>query len=409
MNSPSEHDKSINNERQREDVPGLLVLQRARTVISEYGQPIAKLGALIGLLITCIYFIKSGSIPLDSLSSLGALAGVVATIALFTALAFLAFWVMPPAISLLFQQEDPDGQLSHWFLYKADGQKLTPSQQRFRRLFFAAVSSIPFWIWLIAVSMPDIFYTETWLRGSVAVTTVAVVILCVWYGLLHPSAAPAQQKAGQGQRLSVALHRLLFLITHAAMNLFPLCLFLVLVLASDFRHDSRVPVLWALLSGGGALVTGVNYVGLGVVEQVKGVRAFGVLALIGLFSLLLLVIALGASERLLEVVMKASSVRLENTTLALDSKTCAVVRALGVKTISERSDGDFCLLENATVISRIGERWVIACDRTDSVTDDRQRSKRRNFQVEAKSVQAIIDVNSEVRDRTKSVALCDLH
>ncbi|MFT3664870.1 hypothetical protein [Piscinibacter sp.] len=375
----------------------LPVLAQAREILAEYGQPMTKFSTLAGLLITCVYFIKSGAMPLDSLSSLGALALVVAVVALFTALMFLVLWVTPPAITLLFQREDPSGCLLRWFQYRSDGKVLTLVQQRGRLLLFAGVTCAAVWVWLIAWSLPDIFAGEAVRWGSRLATALAVLILCWHY--MRPSIPEADNRTGRSR----SWLQFFFVLAYGAVSLYQLWLFILLLTTSDFRHDDRAPVMWGLLTGGLLVVIAVNSIGLGVCQHFKGSRAIGMLAAVGLCSLLLLLTLLGSSARLLDGLMSLSTVRVGNTTLALDGKACAAVRMLRV---AAKPAGDNCLLENVTLISRVGERWVVACDRSDTVVEEPMRRRRRNFQLDAKSVQAQIDASAEVRERTGKSPLC---
>ncbi len=388
--------------------PELRSLRLAQQLLEAHGQLAAKAGTFLGLLITALYFIKAGAIPLDSLSSLGALAVVVALIALFSALAFLVLWVMPPAVALTFQAEDPHGYLKHWFQRSAEGQVL-PKARQWRRVFlFSFVMGAVAWMWFATRALPGLFNGE-WLRwGSLAVSAAAAGILC-WKFTTHPlPESDAQSPAGS--RLGAFFNRLLFVLTYAGMCVGPLLLFLTLLTASDLPQHTQAPALWALLAAGFVLASLANGVGLGAFQQLSRPRAFVVLAWVGIFTLAGIAVPLGSSHQLLNGVMQMSTIRMANVSLALDDKNCATARMLGVLTTpapaaSSPADGH-CLLENVTVISRVGERWVIACDRDAPATDQARSPKRRNFRIEAKGVVGEVDTSEAVRERTGKVGVC---
>lgn len=392
---------------QTQDMPGLV---RAQQLFTEHGQLAAKAGTFLGLLITALYFIDAGTIPLDSLSSLGALAVVVALIALFSALAYLVLWVMPPVAALTFQAEDPHGYLRHWFQQSADGQAL-PKGRQWRRVFlFSFVMGAVTWVWFAARALPELFIGE-WLRwGSLAASAAAAGILC-WKFSTHPL-PEADGQPPAGSRLSAFFNRLLFVLTYAGMCVGPLLLFLTLLTASELPQELPAWVLWALLAGCFVLASLANGVGLAAFQRLSRPRAFAVLALVGFCTLMAGITAApqGTLHRLLNGVMQASTIRMVNVPLALDDKNCATVRMLGVLTspgpaASSPAEGS-CLLENVTVISRVGERWVIACDRTDPPTNQPRSPRRRNFRIEAKGVLGEVDASGEVRERTGKVGVC---
>lgn len=383
-------------------------LRRTQQLIAEHGQLAAKAGAFLGLGLTTLYFIRAGSIPLDSLSNLGALAVVVALLALLSALAFLVLWVMPPAVALLFQSEDPQGHLAHWFRRSADGQALSKARQWRRAFLFSFVTAAVVWVWLAACSLPGMF-SSAWLRwGACALSAAAASVLC-WKFVTYPLPATDEPPMA-GRRLSALAHRLLFIVFYAVTSLGPLLLLLTLLTTSELRHDGRAPVMWAMLAGGFVIATVANAVGLAAFQQLKRPWAFAVLAAVGIYTLMIIVVPLGSSPRLLDGLMQLSTIRMAHVSLVLDDKTCATVRLLGVvpsPVPSASSPAEArCLLENVTVVSRVGERWVIACERDDPATDQAGSHQRRNFRIEAKGVLGEMDAGGEVKERTGKVGVC---
>jgi hypothetical protein len=383
-------------------------LGQAWKIIFKYGQLIGKLATFLGLCITFFYFIESGSIPLDSLSSLGALAVVVAVIALFSAIIFLALWLIPTAAAHLFQDDHPHERSAHWFRRGPDGKDLTQAQRWSRSLIFSSLTGAAVWVWTIAWILPFLFHSEWFRWGSCVVITVAVSIHC-WKFSTYPVPA-SNEHASPGQIPSGITYRLSFFLAYGLMSLFPLTIFLVLLTTSDFRHDGRLFVMWGLLAAGFVVVTLVNSAGLAALQRFKSTQAFTLLAMIGICSLFAIVVGLGSSLRLLDAVMRMSTVRIENVSLALDGKNCATMQMIGVITsriagASSSPDGS-CLLENVTVVSRVGERWVISCDRSDKATDQAIPRRRRNFRIEASGVQAEINASAEVQKRMKEISLC---
>ena len=80
-----------------------------------------------------------------------------------------------------------------------------------------------------------------------------------------------------------------------------------------------------------------------------------------------MVFLLGALLPFLDAVMVMTSVRLPRATLVIGAQGCKTMTRMGVKLASpvaavDLSDGA-CQLREVTVLSRIGQRWWIACDR----------------------------------------------
>jgi hypothetical protein len=329
-----------------------------------------KVTTVTGLVLVFGYFVRYRYSPIDSLASVGALAGLVATLAILLGVGLFVTWTYPTGLLWGLATSGAAPQLREVFGVPAPEFQGPPRpvHQRFGRLALVGASWVLFpWMAMFAASMPAAFGGEG-LHVCVAGAFTALAF-AGWCVLLH----------GRATSTPVLLRGLLVLLA-VVLLVGPLIAFLQLVTVGPFAHDddgfhvvSIVAVVGTVLALEVAL-HGYWFLRTDGPATRHARTQVGWLA--GAFVLLM--IGLGAAGGMLDNVMAAASVRVPDARLVLAPEACEALDMLAgtpAPAASSPAQPRPCLLQKVLVVSRIGERWRLGCpdqDRFGIVIDAKQ-------------------------------------
>ena len=326
-----------------------------------------KVTTVIGLVLVFGYFVRYRYSPIDSLASVGALAGLVATLAILLCVALFVTWTYPtgllwalatsgaaPELREVFGIPDPDVREPHFV-----GPPL-PTWHRLRRPILVGLSgALCPWVAMFAGMMPDAFGGDPlhrWIAGGFAFIAVAG-----WCVLLRGRATSSHPLA-----------RGVLVIASVVLLVGPIFAFLHLVTSGPFARDvDAFHVVSIVLVVGTLLAVEIALHGYwflrtaGPATRYAGAQ-MGWMA--GAFMLLM--IGLGAAGGMLDSVMAATSVRVHDARVVLAPEACDALDLLArgpARAASSPVPPRPCMLRKVLVVSRVGERWRLGCPDQDQL------------------------------------------
>jgi hypothetical protein len=322
-----------------------------------------KAGALFGVLIAAAYFARIGHFPLDSVSSLTAVGQIVAVFGFLYALATLFLWGFPVYVMHFALKVTPMA-VRPWFVANR--------QPDVWRIVVWCASTIGMgWIGLFAWAIPDYFFGQDH-RPETVLGLTAVGLL----GALPFIGNESRRNDVEGTPLPPAarwrgrLGRLSLSVFCAVSSVYPMLVLLKLAGASSFADAQDAATVWAVIGVGWVLIVITNAFGLavGTQQRFKPGIAAAVQGATVMLTLVLLVAALGAGTGLINQLMAVASVRVSSASLVLSEPACKMLSQLGAEVRtnarSSAADTDQCVLTDVTVLSTLGSRWPLACERT---------------------------------------------
>ena len=319
-----------------------------------------KATTAVGVLLCFGYFVRYRYSPIDSLGSVGAVAGLVAVLALTLSGVLFAIWAYPAGLLLALANSEVAPTLRQLFDVPGPGTPEPSGWQRLRRLGRRMLVGAS-WVWLpwmalVAGSLPKAF-GEDGLHRQLMLALLAAST-AGWMYLFRALSA-----GERWLRLVLAWFSMLVLIG-------PVLAFFQFAATGTFARETDGLRLLAVAAAAGLLLTsvvmicGVNILREGglTARQVAGHTCW----MFGAF--LLLMISLGAVGSVLDRVMAAASVRVPHARMVLAPEACEALDRLadGPTAAAPPSEAKSpCTLKNVLVVSRIGEQWRLGCpDRT---------------------------------------------
>ncbi|CAN7161284.1 hypothetical protein [Rhizobacter sp. LjRoot28] len=352
---------------QREHIrPAPIVVRRKRQKSSTFFSSLAefsgglgfawKATTAAGVLLCFGYFVRYRYSPIDSLGSVGAVAGLVAVLAMILSGTLFAIWAYPAGLLLALANSEASPALRQLFDVSGLGTPEPSSRQRVRRLGRRVLVGAS-WVWLpwmamVAGSLPGVFGDDG-LHRQVMLALLAVSI-AGWMYLFRALSA-----GQRWLRIVLAFVSMLVLVG-------PVLAFFQFAAAGTFARERDGLRLLEVAAAAGLLLTtvvmicGVNILREGGLSarQVAGHTCW----MFGAFVLLM--ISLGAVGGLLDSVMAAASVRVPHARIVLAQEACEALDRLpdGATAAAPESEGkSACTLKNVLVVSRIGEQWRLGC------------------------------------------------
>jgi len=331
-----------------------------------------KVTTVVGLFLVFSYFVQYRYSPIDSLASVGALAGLVATLAILLVVALFVTWTYPTGLLLGLATSGAASQLREVFgIPDPDfvGPPL-PARRRFLRVILVGCSGVLFpWMAVFAGMMPAAFggdVVHVGVAGGFAAAAIGG-----WCVLLHDRAVSSRP-----------LWRGVLVFVSIVLLVGPIFAFLHLVTSGPFGRDGDgLHVVLIVLVVGTLLAIEIALHGYWFLRT-EGSASRHARAQVGWLGgmFVLLMIGLGAAGGLLDSVMAAASVRVPDARLVLAPEACEALDALaGVPVPPPAASSAVpprpCVLQKVLVVSRIGERWRLGCpdqDRSGIVIDAKQ-------------------------------------
>lgn len=306
-----------------------------------------KWSPFVGGLLLGLYFIRIGHVPLDAIEDLLSVGIVVVLLSAAMLLGLLFISAMPilpvlPAIASKTREE-----WTAWF----DG------RGRFRTITFTLATLFAPWLVAFVVLVPTEgvpLELKWWTCTALLCGSLAVL---AEYAFSHRS---ADRGPIPPWKTRWVLFRFSGALTCVALSVFPLWVFLTFITHSKFGAEESLAVVWLLLVAGTAVIALFHAGALRIALDSTGIvdalyRSGGAV----LFVLFLQAYGLDAWSSLHNRVMRLATVRLERVHLVLKEEACVALPLVGIEP-TLRGDKT-CALYEVTVLSRLGERWPIAC------------------------------------------------
>ncbi len=330
-----------------------------------------KLCGGAGTLLALIYFLRIRNMPIDSPQSIVGLALAICLVsaALFAAISI--YWGMP-ALFFRYCIETCDTVVSAWML-GAKGASVAPnsgdrSVASSKIAIWCAATIVMPWLILFSYSEPDLFGGRSmayWTRVPALLFSVFVLCsYCAWPRKASDFLLPSGKRIPARQ--ARALRVLVFLIFTFA-TIFPLWIFLNVMIDSDLAQENErwhIIAIFIAAAVFASLATGLA-IALAVRRRAEGAQKWLVQPGLIAASVVIGISWLGAWGGLLDRVMDLVSVRVSNATLVLNKNGCQPFETTSLKRLAPSSAPSAvsagCVVENVTVLSRVGARWPVVC------------------------------------------------
>jgi hypothetical protein len=308
-------------------------------------------GSASGLALLVVYFWRIRFLPIEGFSSVVALAGVVTASGALMALAFLAMWMVP------------------WFVFAAASESSKELRQwlrehRSQTLKLVGASVALGWVVLSVLA----FRSERSFAVPLALVAVLVLAVVVWR--VRGAVAGIRRTLVHARPWSVYAKLLTVAALVAVSSAMPMYAALVLAIDSPMpwiHAEGFLPFLGVLLFTG-LLATIANAWSAEIVVQSDPGLDASALAQstgVGAATFFAAVAYVGSTSVLHDTVMTMISVRVPSAHIVLANDSCAALRLLDiqVQVAAEASSSvkQPCMVVDATVLSRVGDRWLIDC------------------------------------------------
>lgn len=325
-------------------------------IISRWSQRATKITSLFGAWLVFSYFLMTGYAPIDNLAGVGAIAVFIAYISAILAFSFTVLWGMPSLVLNQWVEAKNRADLVGSLL--EGGETTNTKGPALQKVFLFSAGTIiapgmVFWLWAFRSFLGESFL---WILGIAA----AIFILAC-HSFLEPKAS-INSFCPRKWRFDCphAGKRFTFFISLSVVSL-PAALPIVKILenAKTLQNTTDAAQIAAVFGSlvfvwiGNSLAWAIS-LSPKTTASVKHLAA----ALIAGASIALLALLVDATSGLTRMVMSASSMRLDNTTIHIEGSFCAVLARVVTpgKATSTR-----CMVTHAHVSSRLGGRWWVEC------------------------------------------------
>lgn len=334
---------------------------------------------LAGSGITLFYFWGIGGIPIGQAGSAISMAKVVISSAFFVFLLMMTIWLIPAVASKIFLDEKFSTEIvEKYFSSKAAskvGNQTEESRSQteesridpFRVFCFSfittGISTASAFLFLLFITscISEKSYEIPWFFAFIIILAYNAGILCYRLKKCKSIEEPSKEKCwwqwiGWGVLTSFC-------------SIFPFTLLLRLFIKTDLILSTQS--IWMILLGGVGIclaITLAHAFSLWFLLQRNQRVAIRWLSVFTINSVILsfLVLYLGMSSRLLEAIMRLSSVRVENAVVVLSSDGCEVLASISA-TGWDRKNEKTCVLRDVTIHSTLEPAMQVAgCRKTDS-------------------------------------------
>lgn len=358
-----------------------------------------------GVLIAVLYFVRIRYVPVDSFSSIAALGGAVALLAGSLFVSFLFFWAIPTLVVAVARSSESWPELADWFAVKADAHALGRSPKCHPRrvaLFVSITLGLGWLAPLVGFVLIGLGCSRltAWLTGGGMI----VGGFALLYPYLAHQTAQGIEASCRWEGFAKRLGWGLLLCVSCA---YPLLVTLKVLLLSSWAQDDLMAYLICL--GVGVVVVVLHGVNLWMTLEGESPRErpmWAVQAALLLGSMIFMIVSLAGVSQFIDGAMKAVSVRMPSAHVVLGKEACSALRLTGVAVstfpdASGATHDQACVLLSVTVLSRLGERWRIACRLPEAFDED-----RRGFNIDSTQVQAVVDASVVRGEADKSRDVC---
>jgi hypothetical protein len=335
-------------------------------IISKWFQRATKITGLFGAWLVFSYFLMTGYTPIDNLAGVGAIAVFIAYIAVLLAFSFTVLWGMPSfVLNQWVEAKNRDDLVGG--LLQGNGTATSPVPSLQKVLLFSAGTIIApgliFWLRAFKPFLGEVFY--------ILLVAGAIVFALAWYAFVFPKGSSDSPRLlkNKENRARARKRTALFLVLSATSLPAALPIIKILENASVLEKASDQAQLAAVFGSlvivciGNSLAWAIS-LSPKATDTVKHVAT----AFTAASSIALLALLVGATSGLTRMVMSASSMRLDNTTIHIEGSFCGVLaRVVEPKEASPTR----CMVTHAQVSSRLGDRWWVECrPRSKNATSD---------------------------------------
>ncbi|WP_143326768.1 hypothetical protein AAHN93_10205 [Vandammella animalimorsus] len=323
---------------------------------------------LAGSGITLFYFWSIGGIPIGQAGSAISMAKVVISSAFCVFLLMMTTWLIPAVASKIFLDEEFSTKIvGKYFSSKAGSQTEESQIDPFSAFCFSFITTgistalVLLFLLFITHCIPKKSYEISWFIAFIIILAYNVCILCFCLKKCQ-SIEESSKKRWRWQWIGWG-------VLTSFCSIFPFTLLLRLFIKTDLILSTQST--WMVLLGGVGIclaITLAHAFSLWFLLQRNQRVAIRWLSVFTINSVILsfLVLCLGMSSRLLEAIMRLSSVRVENAVVVLSSDGCEVLASISA-TDWDRKNEKTCVLRDVTIHSTLEPAMQVAgCRKTDS-------------------------------------------
>ena len=338
---------------------GMNEMKEALELIKKSIKGAVPVSVALGSIVTLLYCLRIGYLPIDGLESIATLGAAVALTAAIFLLSFFLLLSVPIGVAHWGLNGQAKEALTLWFFVKASEQTPYAQRPRLGKILALTVSvSSSSWVGLFFISSASKpIFSSNWIYVWIVGLAIGFAVI-LWYVF---------SGGGQGSRFWNGCIRLAGVVVWAGANVYAL---LPVVMWPSFAGlELDKPLLeFAYIAGSGLFLWCFYGIHLAVQlnPQPKKETPWTItLIFTGLLALMVLP-AILLQPKFHNWLMNRTSVRMADVQLALKPEACATLRASGIpvaKSLSaEKADDEVvsCLLKEATVLLRIGERWQVS-------------------------------------------------
>jgi hypothetical protein len=351
----------------------------------------------IGTFIVILYFLRIHYLPIDSISSMASLGGIVAFLACAMLAMFVVLWGAPTAVVLFGQSTSAWVSISHRFWTRKasnDYASSTDAVSVVRVVGFVTLAIGVLWPLFLVIVVPGFIVPKEFQTLAVSLLGFAWFSGLCWFSYeSRPPASdlgPLQLDTGWRGILKRGGWFLFFSFSGG----YPLLAFAQMSLMSSLDVSGALAE-WVWVLSGLVAVVALHSVNLGI-ELSKSTDSttiawkFQIGATV--ICIFIVLTILGATTKLHDLLMQAISVRISHAHIVVQKSACDALRLAGVSAsrysaLPGEVATDSCILLDVTVLSKLGAQWRIACARDAAATNN-----YRGFNLDAKDVITLVDV-----------------
>lgn len=322
----------------------------------------APLSVVLGSIVTLLYCVRIGHLPIDGLESIATLGGAVAIVAALFLVGFSLLLAVPLGVTHWGMSGSSREALSAWFLVAkpldSGADKSPKSQTSLGRLFFLT-GSVFAATWLsIFLSSDNCSSCDYWYFCNSFLWLLAALPAVLWYLFANwatetPGIDFAKRATG--------------VVLWGVGNVYVLLPVILWANFSGLHLEAPVVGYWYVAAAGGVLWFFYSiHLALLLKAKQNEKKPWENTLQVGSLLMSIALLPLVFQTPFHDWLMTQASVRIPSSTLVLKPAACAALRASGVPVApsqsSEKADTDTagCLLPNAIVLLRIGERWKVS-------------------------------------------------
>lgn len=331
-----------------------------------------SLFVIAGSAITFLYFWHIGGIPIGQAGSAMSMAKVVLSSAFFVFLLMMTAWLIPAVTSKIFLDKKFSTEIvEKYFSSKAAskvGSQTEESRSQteesridpFRVFCFSFITTgistalVFLFLFLITFYIPEECYEISWFVALIIIFSCNTCILCCRLKKCKSIKEPFKKK-WRWQWIGWGVLTSFF-------SIFPFILLLRLFIKTDLILSTQS--IWMILLGGVGIclaITLAHTFSLWFFLQRNQGVAIRWLSVIAINStiFLFLILWFGMFPRLLEVIMKLSSVRVDNAVMVVNSDGCEILTSISVAGL-DRTNEKTCILRDVTIQSTLEPAMQVA-------------------------------------------------